>query len=559
MQNSIEPKSINDLLQLAFFIPSYQRGYRWTKQQVTDLLNDIEAFAKSNPSEGAFYCLQPIVVKKRGIQWELIDGQQRLTTIFIILAYLEVSDSYSIEFETRTQCIQFLSTLNDKIDDSNIDFYHISSAFKIVKEWFENKSKAGNKYLKMQFELALIRDTKVIWYEVEDTAESIDIFTRINMGKIPLTNAELVKALFLKEDNFKKTEENPASIKLKQIEIAKEWDSMEYALWNNDFWYFLNKEDNPITPRIEFLFNLMAGQKATNSQYSTFYFFSEELEKNDGDISLLWDEVKVNFQTLQGWFEHRKLYHLIGYLIATSSNIKEIKNLAEGHDKSIFENIIKDKIKVTLQSDKTVEELEYKTDNTMIHKILLLFNVLTTLNAQESNTKFPFERFKSQKWSLEHISAQNMDSLNSPKQWESWLKAHAASLKRIGKKEHAELIEKIEEIDFSQKIDRAYFEELFKEIKSLFPDTDSETIDSIQNLTLLDKSTNSSLSNSIFEVKRFLVIELEKAGAFIPVCTRNVFLKYYSQNLTDLYFWKENDKANYLKSLKETLADYLPH
>ena len=80
-------RSIRDLINAKekFYIPSYQRGYRWTEQQVLDLLNDILEFRNKN---SGFYCLQPVVVKKLSNgYWELLDGQQRLTTLFIILKY----------------------------------------------------------------------------------------------------------------------------------------------------------------------------------------------------------------------------------------------------------------------------------------------------------------------------------------------------------------------------------------------------------------------------------------------------------------------------------------
>lgn len=78
--NSISIKPINELLQHCFFIPAYQRGYRWTEEQVKDLLNDINEFSPKeipNSIEKTWYCLQPIVVKQKGEnQWEVIDGQQ---------------------------------------------------------------------------------------------------------------------------------------------------------------------------------------------------------------------------------------------------------------------------------------------------------------------------------------------------------------------------------------------------------------------------------------------------------------------------------------------------
>ncbi|MBQ4006904.1 MAG: DUF262 domain-containing protein, partial [Muribaculaceae bacterium] len=52
-ENRIELKSVGELLGMSFFIPSYQRGYRWTEQQVKDLLNDVNDY---KVKEGDFYC-----------------------------------------------------------------------------------------------------------------------------------------------------------------------------------------------------------------------------------------------------------------------------------------------------------------------------------------------------------------------------------------------------------------------------------------------------------------------------------------------------------------------
>ena len=93
----LEVIPVYDLLGKNFFVPSYQRGFRWTEQQVNELLEDIWEFSNiKNKSENEFYCLQPIVIKecdderKRrnnldGTWYEVIDGQQRLTTLTILL------------------------------------------------------------------------------------------------------------------------------------------------------------------------------------------------------------------------------------------------------------------------------------------------------------------------------------------------------------------------------------------------------------------------------------------------------------------------------------------
>lgn len=106
-KSEIELLPVKELLGRDFSIPGYQRGYRWTKRQVDDLLDDILEFMDKPPKEKEIYCLQPLVLKYKGKDnmvkgpWEVIDGQQRLTTIKILLAYLEYEKSYSIEYETR--------------------------------------------------------------------------------------------------------------------------------------------------------------------------------------------------------------------------------------------------------------------------------------------------------------------------------------------------------------------------------------------------------------------------------------------------------------------------
>lgn len=99
-----------------FFVPSYQRGYRWTKNEIAALLNDVAEFDISN---GNWYCLQPIVVKKLpDNRYELVDGQQRLTTLFIILQTMSEwlsndrrqvdKPNYTIEYQTRQGSKGFL-------------------------------------------------------------------------------------------------------------------------------------------------------------------------------------------------------------------------------------------------------------------------------------------------------------------------------------------------------------------------------------------------------------------------------------------------------------------
>src|SRR5690554_5017095 len=149
-ESKLTLKPINDLLGESFFIPAYQRGYRWTKRQVKELLNDIWDFRLNNQegSKEAFYCLQPVVVSKRNESWEVVDGQQRLTTINLILEYLKGAltflekEKYTIYYETRPNSYDFLQNIDFSRKDENIDYYHICIAYETIGEWF--KSKDGN-------------------------------------------------------------------------------------------------------------------------------------------------------------------------------------------------------------------------------------------------------------------------------------------------------------------------------------------------------------------------------------------------------------------------------
>lgn len=585
MENSIKLKSINEILtdKDSFFIPSYQRGYRWTQQQVVDLLNDIWEFALKEKTKDEFYCLQPIVVKERNNQWEVIDGQQRLTTIYIILTYINnnvfksSNELFSIEFETREASQEFLRNIDSDKRNDNIDYFHICSALENIENWFAQKGNAA--LVATKFYPVLLDNTKVIWYQVNDGSDTRDIFTRINIGKIPLTNSELIKALFLRSDNFinKDYDENEKErIRLKQYEIAGEWDRIEYSLQEDEFWYFLNNQPNEFPTRIDFVFNLMADEKnnkyelnipkGKNDFFSFMVFnkcYENEKKMNKNVIDDTWREIKEFFMTFEEWYKNRALYHKIGFLLTFNENIKEIKKESENKTKTEFLAYLKEKTKEYVNYQ--IHELDYseKNPNNAIEKVLLLFNIQSLLNNKKENSRFPFNRYKKEKWSIEHIHAQSSEGLNSTESRRSWLieiKESMSHLYEINIPQNENInitdtITKIEELISQDIIEKDEFEIIQFEIFKIFGDPYLHTID---NLALLSSENNSSLNNSIFPVKRSKIIELERIGAFIPICTRNVFLKYYSLNATHLYFWGEKDRENYFNSINSTIAEYLP-
>ncbi|MGC4041907.1 MAG: DUF262 domain-containing protein [Flavobacterium sp.] len=561
MNTKIELKSINDLLKEDFFIPSFQRGYRWDSEQVNDLLDDLLEFYNKEKVKEEFYCLQPIVVTPYNSKFSVIDGQQRLTTIYIILTYLGElmkilgKTNFTIEFQTRKDSEQFLQEIDMTKREDNIDYHHICNALETVSNWFNSKDGTAKINLLNTLLNESGNNVQVIWYEVENTTDTdaIDIFTRINMGKIPLTNSELIKALFLRRDNFKGADEVR---RLRQLEIAGEWDRIEHSLRDEEFWYFLQDGKTLYDNHIELVFNLMSnnlnsrGEVLSSDKYFTFRHFNERFN-NHNDIEVAWREIKNYFQTFKQWFDNREYFHLVGYLVCAGVPIKTIKDQTENLTKEDFKKYLVDK--VTEQVNCTISELTYDDAKPLLRKVLLLFNIVTILNNEKSNTRFQFGRYKTENWDIEHIHSSQSEMPETAGHQTEWME------EVIKFSEDEEIIEKAKLFVATPSNQRGgSFEPLYKEIVSKYSEEGKvEDINDISNLTLLDAGTNRGYKNAVFPFKRKSVIRRDATGTFIPICTKNVFLKYYSDEIGQMTFWGTDDRNSYKTVVVNTITDFL--
>lgn len=559
----IEQKSVRDIIdkKINFNVPAYQRGYRWDNINVTDLLDDLLEFMQDG-SSGKFYCLQPLVVKKIGAnQYNVIDGQQRLTTIFIILKYLEklledendIKEIYTINYETRKSSQGFLKEIASKTQDENnenIDYFYMHQAYEAIEEWFEKKiSEKKTTKRKMLEIFTNSEDEKhieFIWYEIADSEEEVKIFARLNSGKIPLTNAELIKALFLNVRNFpKECSEN--EIITKQVEISKEWDEIEYALQDDEFFKFLTKNDYPT--RIELLFEILSRVKNTELDRYAIYRRFADMAKEEDDLSHIWADIKKIFLTFKFWFKDIEYYHLVGFLVASNIlSIEKIYNAAKDRTKNDFNIFLRENIKEKIKIE-DIDELEYEKNRKDIENILLFFNIATIINSKGSYTRFSFNEYNGKKWSLEHIHAQNDKGLKDKKAQDAWLEN---TKKYIDKNTIKKKID-----SFIESVENNRFSELQAEILNEFGDKELLNMHGIENLALLSADNNSSLCNGPFIEKREKIIEMDKNGEFIPICTKNVFLKYYTKELSNVYFWSKQDQEDYKGSIIETLENFL--
>ena len=591
--NELELKPINDLLGLSFYIPAYQRGYRWTKRQVTELLDDIKEFQRNSEasSKEVFYCLQPIVVKKYKDSWELVDGQQRLTTIFIILTYLKGildllgKSRYQLSYETRENSAEFLNHIDENQGNQNIDFYHIVQAKKAIDEWF--KKQEGTYQIKFIQTLLNDDDTgknvKVIWYQIGESENATEVFTRLNMGKIPLVNAELVKALFLKSSNF--TKEGKAAKHLQQLNIAQEWDVIEKRLQDDAFWYFISNKTTE-TNRIEFVLSLAArnldGEGIIDSdKLKVFLQFNRLLSEKSADVVQEWLKIKQCYMTLEEWFNDRALFHVIGYLVSQDVAIDTLFDLSQtSKTKYTFRQSL---INLVLKKsfgyqelnalpenwiDEALSTLTYDSGSKRLRSILLLFNIASLLSNPATNARFQFDKYKGDRWDIEHIRSVASEMPVQKEKQKAWLDnvisyiSEDASFDIEGKKtednskEQAIKKDAITLMD-STSFDNDQFEAIYMRVISHYDPRGDEDVDnSIGNLTLLDSSTNRSYKNAVFPIKRARIITLDKEATFVPLCTKNAFLKYYSKQVDKMLYWEPRDSQDHQRAMSEIILGF---
>lgn len=540
-----------------FLIPSYQRGYRWGEKEVKRLIEDIME------NKGRDYCLQPIVVRNDGEKYELVDGQQRLTTLYLIYKYLHVDLQFpdirfSLEYATRDKSKEYLLNLDLSKREENIDFWFIANAYDCIVNYF--KAQDGYEAVSMKYDMfqALLKHVNVIWYEIPQEENAVDLFTRLNIGKIPLTSSELVKALFLRDCGTE-------NIKNKQEEIALQWDNIERDLQDESLWSFLtNADSRKYATRIDLVLDLMADKKKEEKdEYFTFFFFDNK--RKEEELYQIWQQIQHSFLTLKEWRYNHDFYHKIGYLIASGNNtLGDIFKTSKGMTKKEFAAYHDAQIKESIKYPRNLDELSYEHDRPHIERLLLLFNIESVRTLDEGKQWFPFGKHKASDWSLEHIHAQHSQGLQTNEKRKRWLEDHISSLLALRNDEADNLVAEMREL-ISTIVNNPKNGDIRKSFENLQPrvvrllslQTGEDYIHSLKNLALLDCGDNAALSNYVFDAKRNIVIGWDKQGKYIPFCTKMVFFKYYTPSENNqLHFWGKEDMDAYMIAIKDKLKIY---
>ncbi len=637
--NTVDIKSIGSLLdgKNCFYVPCYQRGYRWTRKQVEELLSDLYSFRKQYDRDkasnvGHFYCLQPIIVREindtdiRHLAlgdkasddtvklWELVDGQQRLTSIYILLAYLiskeyhgeaeafeedyNGAQLYPLYYESHPETCQVLNQLaeGEDIEPTDINSTHICNALKYMDDWFngkgleinrrynggegESKRKMRNSLLEQIVNISETGPTKVIWYQLSNDkdVDPIKEFTRINNGKIPLTDTELIKALFLQKKNFL----NNNKI-LEQAKVSLVWEQMENALQRNDFWCFISDkstdEEDRMGELLKLVFLKAQGKKVIDmEQGDIFRYYYDKLDglqnaELQSTIVKMWSEIVDTFHTLEDWYETPEIYNYVGYLIQSGTSLASIytqaENLKQQHPECTsddFLSLLKDNIKAILPKN-CVEKQDNGTyritteypDRPNLRKILLLLNVellsKQILEIREKDDaymgdanvfKFPYDLYKSQEWDIEHIDSATTNTLTDKESQKNWVEGNIRDF-------NIKITEAIQ-----QKIDN----EEWGDLVGIIQEQEGEELENknfIGNLTLLDSATNREYGNALFRKKREYIINKVMNGRYVLPCTQYVFMKFFdADNITESRSrWTKEDKQTYHDFIYEHLKEYL--
>lgn len=499
--NLLELRAIPELCNKNFFIPDYQRGYRWGTRQVEQLMSDLSEFF-GDGGKGDFYCLQPVVVKKmddkiiqeldihsgddNNTWYEVIDGQQRLTTIRIIFALEHLmnprinQERFTISYKTRPSLTSIFDELKfnesdrndlygvyvDNEDNLDIDSWHILQAARCIMNWVKNgeQSNHGLKYFTGLFYDNFThkpgnddKSVQVIWYELRDGSDPNRTFKRLNDKKIPLNNSELIHGLFLSEsakyefderllqgysDEILRKKVREQEQTNKQLHIVEMWDIIERQLRQPDFWAFVSKDNSDMewSCRIEYLFDLIAGKKGDEKDELFTYLRFEEMVRNHDVAGLweLWQKVESCFSALQSWFRDREYYHKIGFLIAEQGREVLVDLLHEVTTKktSEFKKGLDWRIKVDItgksDGDVDIYKFNYTDNSNQLFKILFYFNVESTRLAK-NQSYFPFHLYKEGNWTLEHIHAQNSEKIDrsDKKKWTEWYTENIQALEHL--------------------------------------------------------------------------------------------------------------------------------
>lgn len=193
--------SINKLLEMPLHIPNYQRPYKWTRKNVSDLFEDIDTAISDSRRpdyEGFKYRVGSVILHKNKDKYDIVDGQQRLITLSLIKHTLDSTYTNNL--------------LKHPFSD-NVSIGNIFDNNRFIQEWLSMMTQKQIEDYKNAFENIL----EAVVLEVDEISQAFQLFDSQNTRGKELDPHDLLKAYHLREMN---------DYPFEKLNLIKQWEDI---------------------------------------------------------------------------------------------------------------------------------------------------------------------------------------------------------------------------------------------------------------------------------------------------------------------------------------------
>lgn len=556
-----------------YHIPAYQRGYKWGSgedEAVTLLLEDLwSAFAQKKEEYYLQYItVKPIAVEQKGLCLEVIDGQQRITTLSIILSVLSaLSDEPSVSCANKklhyairenffdehiydinnlkkiksTKWKDFIKEDEEKLNKQDVYYLHAA----VRKCFFFLEDNKNREFSLSAFYYFVLNSTKLIVNSIEQHVASETVFKNLNSNQVPLSETELIKALLITNAGRKQVNQSEAhfrEVMEVRLGLGRMWDDIQN--WSNTpsikTFYFNNSDDTmheflKLVALLMGIKNLSVKQKIkTENKRLLFNFFQKT------DVKQVIAQMVELHKRLADWYSQDSLYHLIGFCrFAKNSGHNNLEFIAECYKKSTkpeLNEFLKSKKTELIKGQEGItfdpNALNYGDDPDQIHAILLSLSVFSHNTNPDKNIsrRFDFNSFIKENWSLEHIFPQTPEGKKNV-----LTDNDKKNIRKMLDPEGSGISDELEKALDADKRDENQKDLISKAISGC------KSVHGIGNLCLLTVKNNSELSCGFFNDKRKKILSMLQEGSFVPRHTFDVFSKMFEGSNNDLTRWNLED------------------
>ena len=575
-----------------YSIPPYQRGYKWDTKDIERLLKDINEFSP-NEDLDLFYCLQNITLVECRDSFSVVDGQQRLTTLTVILSYL---DEYGLineklQYNVRHETEEFLKeyifkpselktihnweklleiACNKGKDYDYQDIFYLFNAYKTVQTWFET-----NPDFVSVMKDKILNHVKLI-VNLPKNIEEQELFENLNGKRVPLDGADLIRALIITRVAKKEVGDLDDSIKQnvlineRRVKIGLMLDRIN-LWWADDnkknYFHQFTKESkasdentisfNDVTYPINYLYKLYV--LAYGEGVLDMEFFEKKVIE-DGFL----EELQLLQRTMENWYNDKDLYHLILFTSIyarekaekqSALSFKELLHQWKKLYRKDFIRFLKRRIARTevfndliKQSERSKEENEKTafSENWYDKKLVMVSTLLDIISILSSNSAYlPARHFKVYKEDLEHIFPQTPvgDRIKDKVKQTQILKAYLEIINQSLSEEEKIYIDDCD-IDWdNQNWKDSIKSRINDKIEKVIP------VNSIGNMCVLHESVNRGYGNDFFLEKRIDIMRKSQDGYFIRPhvydAFNKIFLERHDESI-DMKMMNRWDKSDIL-------------